>query len=61
MARNTTAALDMNPTPMAMAVHPALAAPCGSRRPTAWPTRTAAAEATPNGTMNVTDARFNAI
>ena len=51
----------MNPTPMAIAVQPALAAPRGSRRPIAWPTRTAAAEATPSGIMKVSDARFSAI
>ena len=33
----------------------------GSRRPTAWPTRTAPADATPSGTMNVNAARLTAI
>jgi hypothetical protein len=41
----------MNPTPIAIAIHPAWLAACGSRRPIAWPTRTAPADATPRGTM----------
>ena len=43
----------MNPAPMSRAVQPEVAAPTRSRRPSACPTRTAPAAATPSGTMNV--------
>ncbi len=46
-SRSVSAAIAMKETPSAMAIQPDRAAPSGSRRPTAWPTRTAAAEATP--------------
>jgi hypothetical protein len=43
----------MNARPIRIAIQPEAAAPRGSRRPSAWPTRTAPAEATPRGTMKV--------
>ena len=51
----------MNVAPRKMAVLPALLAPAGSLRPMAWPTRTAAAEAIPSGTMYVKATVFKAI
>ena len=51
----------MNPTPIMIAVQPAALALRGSPRPSACPTRTAAADETPNGTMNVNAAMFSAI
>ena len=43
----------MNAAPSMIADHPARRAPAGSFLPNCCPTRTAAAELIPNGTMNV--------
>ena len=51
----------MNPTPSIIADHPARRAPAGSFLPNCCPTRTAAAELIPSGTMNASAAQFNAI
>ena len=50
---NAMALHAMKPVPKSSAVQPARAAPRGSPRPTACPTRTAPAEDTPRGTMKV--------
>ena len=50
---NTIAAADITAAPSPSAVHPARAAACRSPRPSANPTRTAAAELMPSGIMNV--------
>ena len=52
---------DMKPMPAANAARAASFARGRSRAPTACPTRTAAAAATPNGTMNVSAASVIAI
>ena len=51
----------MKTAPKSSAVQPARAAPAASRRPIACPTRTAPADATPSGTMNVNAAMLTAI
>ena len=51
----------MNATPSRIAVQPAPPRRAGSPAPTAWPTRTAPAEASPSGTMNATAAMLSAI
>jgi hypothetical protein len=51
----------MKPAPTASDATVERRTPSASPRPTAWPTMTAAADETPSGTMNVSDARFNAI
>ena len=51
----------MNDAPSVMADHPARRAPAASFRPNCCPTRTAAAELIPSGTMNVSAAQFKAI
>ena len=61
IVRNATAAKPMNATPQASALHPARPAAAGSPCPIRCPTRTAAAELIPNGTMNVRLAMFRAI
>src|ERR1035437_1491289 len=60
MASARPAAL-MNPAPSSRAVQPETAMPGGSFRPTAWPTRTAAAELMPSGTMKVMEMTLTAI
>jgi hypothetical protein len=50
----------MNVVPSSIAVHPARLAACGSFRPNACPTRTAAAALIPSGTMYVKLTVFNA-
>src|ERR1022692_4128255 len=61
IVKNATAAKLMNATPQASALHPARPAAAGSRCPIKCPTRTAAAELMPNGTMKVRLARLRAI
>ena len=51
----------MKSTPSPSAVAPERMAASRSRPPTAWPTRTAAADDMPRGTMNVRLARFRTI
>ena len=53
-AATTSPAQAMNAAPRARAVQPAWPAAVGSPRPSAWPTRTAPAEASPRGIMKVT-------
>ena len=48
---NTTDATTVNTPDNANAAQPPSLTPAASRRPTAWPTRTAAAELNPYGTM----------
>ena len=50
----------MKPRPQATAAAAERRRASGSPRPRAWPTRTAAAEEMPSGTMKVSAARFNA-
>src|ERR1700690_2106036 len=61
MDTNTDPEQAMNPTPRRIADHPARRAPSGSLLPICCPTRTAAAELTPSGTINVSEAQFKAI
>jgi (E)-4-hydroxy-3-methylbut-2-enyl-diphosphate synthase len=49
----------MNVVPKSSAVQPARDAPGGSRAPTAWPTRTAAADEIPSGTMKANAANVD--
>ena len=51
----------MNRPPSSSAAQPAAATPARSLRPTACPTRTAAAELIPSGTMNVVEITWTAI
>ena len=51
----------MNNELSSSAVQPATAAPCTSRRPYAWPTRTAAAELMPSGTIKVVEMTLTAM
>ena len=60
-SRKASAVADMKPMPSPSAVQPARRAPGASRRPIAWPTRTAAADESPSGTMKVKAAELSAI
>jgi hypothetical protein len=59
--RNAMAGMIMNPTPQRYAARIAALARASSPAPIACPTRTAAADATPSGTMKVSAAKVIAI